>query len=240
MGELLDKFAKIYLHGVTGEGLSEEELAKLKEVSSKPVIRSDHPQIVQEMLESAKETEIGLMGPRKADYEHKRIIQNLLTKGCLSKTRAHYKDGVQASTLSYNGEMMQYDTSKNQLPLITLRPIATKMAFNEILWIYQDASNDLDLLRDKYGVTWWDEWDIGDRTIGMAYGAVVKKYDLMYRLLEGLEKDPDGRRHIMSLWQDEVFVSDAKYGLPPCCFTTMWNVRHANAADYLDMTLVQR
>ena len=237
---VMEKFVRIWKHCITGKGLSDEELEILKKACYVPEERSEHSQIVEDILASINETERGMKGPRKADYEHKRIIANLLDKGRESLTRAHYKDGIQAKTLSYNGELMTYDLSKGQLPLITLRPIATRLAFNEILWIYQDASNDLNLLRDKYGVTWWDEWDIGDRTIGMAYGAVVKKYDLMHRLLDGLQKDPDGRRHIMSLWQDEVFTSDAKYGLPPCCFMTMWNVRHEYDGDYLDMTLVQR
>ena len=177
----------------------------------------------------------------RADVEWKRITGNLLMIGSQSKTRAHYKDGTQAETESYNGEMSQYDLTKGQLPLITLRPIATRLAFNEMLWIYQDASNDLNLAHDKYGINWWDEWDIGDGTIGACYGEVVRRHNLMNRLLTGLITDPDGRRHVMSLWQDDVFESDEKYGLPPCCFLTMWNVRHAsNGTDYLDMSLIQR
>ena len=45
---------------------------------------------------------------------------------------------------------------------------------------------DLNILKDKYGVTWWDEWDIGNRTIGQCYGATVKKWNLMENLLNNL------------------------------------------------------
>jgi thymidylate synthase len=36
---------------------------------------------------------------------------------------------------------------------------------------------------------WWDEWDIGDGTIGQRYGATVKKC-LLNTLLDGLKNDP--------------------------------------------------
>ena len=49
--------------------------------------------------------------------------------------------------------MCTYDLTKGESPLITLRPIAVKSAIGELLWIYQDESNNLDILRDKYGVT---------------------------------------------------------------------------------------
>lgn len=37
--------------------------------------------------------------------------------------------------------------------------------------------NDLDLLKNKYGVDWWNEWDIGNRTIGQynTYLSLPKK-----------------------------------------------------------------
>ena len=45
--------------------------------------------------------------------------------------------------------MTRYDLSKGEIPLLTLRAVPYKMAIKELLWIYQDASNDLNLLRDK-------------------------------------------------------------------------------------------
>ena len=124
-------------------------------------------------------------------------------------------------------------------PLLTLRPIAVKSSIGELLWIYQDASNDLNLLRDKYNVTWWDEWDIGNRTIGSVYGETVRSHQLVERILDGMKKDPDGRRHIISLWQEEDF--EKPHGLKPCAFMTQFNIRHEkDGIDYLDMCLTQR
>lgn len=176
----------------------------------------------------------------KGDYYTKEIIKRILEEGCLDQNpRPRYSDNTEAHTLSVNHGMCTYDLTKNETPLITLRPIAVKSSIGELLWIYQDESNDLELLKNKYNVEWWDQWDIGNRTIGSVYGETVRRHQLMKNLLEGIKKDPDGRRHIMNLWQEDDFKE--KHGLKPCAFLTEWNVRHEkNNVDYLDMCLVQR
>jgi len=176
----------------------------------------------------------------KGDMYTKEIIKRILDEGELDKNpRPHYADGTPAHTLSVNHGMCTYDLSKGESPLITLRPIATKSAIGELLWIYRDESNNLDVLKDKYNVSWWDEWDIGNRTIGACYGETVRRHNLMKELLEGLKKDPDGRRHIINMWQVDDFKE--QHGLKPCAFQTVWNVRHGkDGIDYLDMCLFQR
>ena len=176
----------------------------------------------------------------KGDKYTKQIVRRILREGCLDiNPRPHYEDGTPAHTLSVNHGMCTYDLTKGEIPLITLRPIAIKSAIGELLWIYQDESNDLNVLRDKYGVTWWDEWDIGNRTIGSVYGETVRRHELVKNLIKGLEENPDGRRHIISLWQEDDFKE--KHGLKPCAFMTEWNVRHGkDGKDYLDMCLTQR
>ena len=176
----------------------------------------------------------------KGDIEHKRILQKIIDIGCKDQNpRPKYADGTPAHTLSYNGDMSQYDLSKGEFPIITLRPIATKLAIGEILWIYQDQTSDLSVLEDKYNVHWWNDWDIGGHTIGQVYGATVKRWDLVNRLIKDIQDDPDGRRHIMSLWQEQDLREP--HGLKPCAFLTIWNVRHGkDLLDYLDMILLIR
>ena len=176
----------------------------------------------------------------KGDIEHKRILQKIIDIGCKDQNpRPKYADGTPAHTLSYNGDMSQYDLSKGEFPIITLRPIATKLAIGEILWIYQDQTSDLSVLEDKYGVHWWNDWDIGNHSIGQVYGATVQRWDLVNRLIKDIKKDPDGRRHIMSLWQEQDLSEP--HGLKPCAFLTIWNVRHGkDLIDYLDMMLLIR
>ena len=176
-----------------------------------------------------------------ADAKYANTVQSILENGSMDiNPRPHWVDGTPAHTKSINKVVHSYDLSKNEWPLITLRPIAFRSAIKELFWIYQDASNDLDVLRNKYGITWWDEWDIGDRTIGCCYGETVRRHDLMNRLLNGLMTDPDGRRHMINLWQEEDFTN--KHGLKPCAFLTMWNAVHTpeGQPDRLDMTLIQR
>lgn len=176
----------------------------------------------------------------KGDAYTKEIIQRILDEGCLDKyPSSKYADGVPAHTYSINHLMTTYDLTKGESPLITLRPIAIKYAIGELLWIYQDQSNDLDLLKEKYGITWWDEWDIGNRTIGAVYGETNRRHRLVENLIEDIEKNPDGRRHIINMWQVDDYKD--KHGLKPCAYQTAWNVRHGkDGVDYLDMCLYQR
>ena len=176
---------------------------------------------------------------REIDSKFATVLEWILQSGKPDvNPRPHWADGTPAHTLSVNHDMISYDLSRNEWPLITLRPIAYKSAIKELFWIYQDQSNDLDLLKDKYGITWWDEWDIGDHTIGSCYGETVRRHHLMDNLLDGLKNNPDGRRHIINLWQEDDF--NEKHGLKPCAFMTIWNVVHMPDHDRLDMMLVQR
>lgn len=172
-----------------------------------------------------------------ADKNFKQLAKRILTEGSNTlgeKVRPKYADGTPSHTYFVNQVFERYDLSKGEFPILTIRHTAWKSGIKEILWIYQDQSNSLDLFRDKYNVTWWDEWDIGDRTIGQRYGATVKKHDLMNKLLNDLENQPYGRRHIINLYQESDLESSD--GLFPCAMETQWAVRD----EYLDMTLIQR
>ena len=174
----------------------------------------------------------------------------------LVKTPAH--------TLSVNHRMLTYDLSNGEFPLITLRPIAVKNAIAELLWIYFYESNDLVVFDDLIGKpsykdengkwvinNWWKDWAIKDENgdyvlneaghphIGCCYGETVRRHKLMRNLLAGIKKDPDGRRHIINMWQEEDFLNP--HGLKPCAYQTVWNVRHGkDGEDYLDMCHFQR
>lgn len=173
-------------------------------------------------------------GMTKADEYLVSDINNILENGYLDvDPRPKYEDGTPAHTISVNHVMRKYDISKGEFPICTLRQQAWKTGIREIFTIYQHPTNVLSEMKE-YGVTWWDPWDIGDGTIGQRYGATVKRYDLMKRLIDDIRKDPYGRRKVVSLWQEADLRETP--GLAPCAFLTMWNVR----GDYLDMSLIQR
>lgn len=163
-------------------------------------------------------------------------IRNILANGVKDENpRPKYEDGTPAYTYFVNHVVRTYNL-QTEFPICTLRPIAWKSAIKELLWIYQDQSNSLPLLKDKYNVNYWDAWESKDipGTIGVRYGATVRKHNLLNNLITDIKENPYGRRHIMSLWQEEDFKESD--GLMPCAFLTIWNVR----GKYLDMCLIQR
>lgn len=176
----------------------------------------------------------------KADTIFKENIRKIMEEGVWSEqARPKYKDGRTANSKYITGAFMEFDLAKGEFPITTLRPIAIKSAIKEMLWIYQDQSNSLDLLEDKYNVHYWNDWEVGNsRTIGQRYGAVVKKHDITNKILKQLEANPWNRRNIISLWDYDAF--EETDGLLPCAFQTMFDVRRVDKEIYLDATLTQR
>lgn len=175
----------------------------------------------------------------KADFMMSQSIRDILLHGYKDvNPRPKYADGTPAHTISTNHVTRKYDLSRGEFPICTLRPIAWKTGIKEILTIYQKPTNKLSEM-EAMGVNWWNEWDIGDGTIGQRYGATVSRYDLINRLLEDLKNDPYGRRKVVSLWQETDLRETP--GLAPCAFLTIWNVRNDHEGnEYLDMCLIQR
>lgn len=179
----------------------------------------------------------------------------------------HLKDNkvivwTPAHTYSINsGVECSYDLSKGESPLVTLRPIAVDTSIAEILWIYQKESNDLVEFDELLGKNtwdidgkinnWWEKWALRDEQgnyllnekghphIGSTYGEIIRKHHLVEKRLKEMQENPDGRSHIISMWQDDDY--ELPHGLKPCAFMTIWNIRHGrDGKDYLDMTLIQR
>jgi thymidylate synthase len=174
----------------------------------------------------------------KAD---KYFIENLLSiknEGSMDKNpRPRYKDGTPAYSKFITQVFEKYDLSKGEFPITTLRNTAIKTGIKEIFWIYQKQSNKLEDAQEL-GINWWDDWNIGNGTIGIRYGETVRRYNLIDNLLDGLKKDPFSRRHIIDLYQyKDLNESD---GLNPCAFQTIWSVRSVNDDMFLDMTLTSR
>ena len=176
----------------------------------------------------------------KADTIFKEYIRKIMEEGVWSEqARPKYKDGRTANSKYITGAFMEFDLAKGEFPITTLRPIAIKSAIKEMLWIYQDQSNRLDVLEEKYNVHYWNDWEVGDsQTIGQRYGAVVKKHDITNKILKQLEANPWNRRNIISLWDYDAF--EETEGLLPCAFQTMFDVRRVDGEIYLDATLTQR
>lgn len=174
----------------------------------------------------------------KADFYFKKNLREITLNGFYDENpRPKYKDGESANTKYITQVFEEYDLSKGEYPITTLRNTAIKTGIKEVFWIYQKQSNSLEEAR-KIGINWWDDWNIGDGTIGHRYGYTIKKYKLIDNLLDNLSKDPFSRRHIIDMYQ----YSDLEEtkGLYPCAYSTSWSVRKVDNDYYLDMTLNQR
>lgn len=174
----------------------------------------------------------------KADFYYKENLRKILDEGYWDKDpRPKYKDGTPAKSKYITDVLETYDISKGEFPIPTLRNTAIKTGIKEIFWIYQLQSNKLEDAH-KLGINWWDDWNIGDGTIGETYGFTVKRYNLINNLLHDLKNNPFSRRHIMNLYQYENLYNTK--GLYPCAYETIWNVREIDGEMYLDMRLIQR
>lgn len=176
---------------------------------------------------------------RSVDKKFKQLFSKILSEGQYDENPRPVweSDKSPAHSLFITQEVLKYDTEHGEVPITSLRPIYFKKAIEELLWIYQDQSSNLELLEER-GVHWWENWKLEDGTIGQRYGATVRRYDLVNKLLKGLKEDPFGRRHIMNMWQEKDLLETG--ALHPCAYETLWSVRKKSNEYYLDCTLVQR
>ena len=174
----------------------------------------------------------------KADKYYIQNLSKIMSEGSWDENpRPKYTDGYPSHSKFITQVFEEYDILKGEYPITTLRNTAIKTGIKEILWIYQKQTSSLGVAREM-GINWWDEWDIGDNSIGQRYGATIKKYDLMNKLLDGLVNDPFGRRHIISMYQ---YVDlEETNGLFPCAYEILCSVRKVGEDKVLDMTLIQR
>jgi thymidylate synthase len=174
----------------------------------------------------------------KADKYYINNLVNIMSEGSFDENpRPKWSDNTPAHSKFITQVFEEYDISKGEFPITTLRNTAIKTGIKEVLWIYQKQTNCLAVAREM-GINWWDEWNIGDETIGQRYGATIKRYDLIDKLLHNLKYDPFGRRHIINMYQ--YLDLEETNGLFPCAYETMWSVRKVNDEFYLDLTLNQR
>ena len=179
----------------------------------------------------------------QADKQYNELVKNILENGVLDENpRPVYKDGTSAHSRFITDIYSKY--SENITPIISLRPIAWRTGIREILTIYQKQTNNIREMEDM-GVGWWSDWIVNPddvpelHNIGLRYGATVKKWNLMNKLLDGLVNEPFSRRHIINLYQESDLQETD--GLHPCAFLTEWSCRRAKDGKmYLDVSLTQR
>jgi thymidylate synthase len=113
---------------------------------------------------------------------------------------------------------MRFDLNAG-FPLLTTKKLHTKSIIHELLWFLKGETN-IAYLKEN-GVSIWDEWADENGNLGPVYGYQWRSWpnpdgtqtDQITKLVEGLKKNPDGRRHIVSAWNPSFIEQMA---LPPC------------------------
>lgn len=127
-------------------------------------------------------------------------------------------DRTGTGTLSIFGAQLRFDLADG-FPLITTKKVHIKSIIYELLWFLQGSTN-VKYLNDN-GVSIWNEWADEAGDLGPVYGQQWRSWltpnggsvDQIAALIEGLKKNPDSRRHIVSAWNVGLIDDMA---LPPC------------------------
>lgn len=224
----------------------------------------------------------------KWDKEYLKLCKKILTEGVEVENRT----GI--NTIKIPNYTFNFDLQE-EFPVLTTKQLFFKNAITEILWIYQEQSNDVRWLQERKNHI-WDEWMVdadgiyriyepnkndetvfdkdkevdlydldgnimldkeGNKikvksniegknikaakfygkeyayTIGTAYGWIVNRYKLTQNLIDTIKSNPNDRRLVMSLWQNE-FLKTAV--LPSCVWSSEWDVTDG----YLNLSVHQR
>ena len=138
--------------------------------------------------------------------------------------RPRWEDGESAHTVKRFGIVNRYDLSE-EFPILTIRRTFWKSAVDELLWIWQQKSNNVHELRSRV----WDAWADENGSIGKAYGyqlGVKHHYpqgdmDQVDKVLWDLKHDPGSRRILTNLYNHHDLSEMALY---PCAYSMTFNV----------------
>ena len=174
----------------------------------------------------------------KADQISVAMCKDVLENGTSTegeKVRPHWEDGTLAYTIKKFGVVNRYDL-REEFPLLTLRKTALKSATDEMLWIWQQKSNNINDLHSHI----WDEWADENGSIGKAYGyqlGVKHQYkegmmDQVDRVIYDLKNNPYSRRIMTNIY---VHQDLHEMNLYPCAYSMTFNVTKRPGEDRLTL-----
>ena len=167
----------------------------------------------------------------------KDILENgTSTEG--EKVRPRWPDGTPAYTVKKFGVVNRYDLTK-EFPIMTLRRTALKSATDEMLWIWQQKSNNINDLHSHI----WDEWADEDGSIGKAYGYQMRikhqykegMMDQVDRVIYDLKNNPFSRRIMTNMY---VHQDLSEMNLYPCAYSMTFNVTQKKGREKLTLNAV--
>jgi thymidylate synthase len=165
-------------------------------------------------------------------------------------------DRTGVGTISVFGHQMRFDLRLG-FPAITTKKLAWRPVVSELLWFLEGSGDERRLAeilhgtRDGSKTTIWtanaeaDYWKPRakfDGDLGRVYGVQWRRWesprwgssvDQIENLIQGIKRDPHGRRHIISAWNPGELDQMA---LPPCHVMSQFDVTEG----YLSCQLYQR
>ena len=154
------------------------------------------------------------------------------------KVRLVWEDGTSAYTIKRFGVVNRYDLSK-EFPALTLRRTAIKSCVDELLWIWQKKSNNVNELKSHI----WDSWADETGSIGKAYGyqmGVKHQYkegrmDQTDRVIFDLKNNPYSRRIMTNIY---VHNDLHEMHLYPCAYSMTFNVTKEKDSEKLTLNAI--
>ena len=178
------------------------------------------------------------------DKEYLNLCRKILKEG----TEVQNRTGI--NSIKVPSHHFHFDLEE-EFPILTTKQLFLRQAVLEMLWTYQAKSNDVRWLKDRDVHIWdeWEideegiwkatqnvlgkdgkleqkeiEKDFGKQwahTIGTAYGYIVNKFNLTDELIDKIKNNPEDRRMVMSLWQNDYLDTAV---LPSCVWSSEWDV----------------
>jgi thymidylate synthase len=164
------------------------------------------------------------------------LLKDILTNG------EERLDRTGVGTLSVFGRQLRFDLTK-YFPAITTKKLAWRACVAELLWFLEGSSDERRLSEITHGTrdlskstiwtgnaqaSYWKPKAEFEGDLGRVYGVQWRSWDThttsmcqsepvfidqIKQVIEGIKKDPFGRRHIVSAWN----VAELnKMALPPC------------------------
>ena len=154
------------------------------------------------------------------------------------KVRPVWEDGTSAYTIKRFGVVNRYDLSK-EFPALTRRRTAIKSCVDELLWIWQKKSNNVNELKSHI----WDSWADETGSIGKAYGyqmGVKHQYkegrmDQTDRVIFDLKNNPYSRRIMTNIY---VHNDLHEMHLYPCAYSMTFNVTKEKDSEKLTLNAI--
>ncbi|WP_332671571.1 thymidylate synthase [Aromatoleum sp.] len=144
--------------------------------------------------------------------QYQDLMRHVLEKG------DRKADRTGTGTLSVFGAQMRFGLDEG-FPLLTTKKLHTRSIIHELLWFLRGDTNIRYL--NENGVSIWDEWADEEGDLGPVYGKQWRRWetadgrtiDQIAQLIDGLKRNPDSRRHLVSAWNPGEVEGMA---LPPC------------------------